>query len=176
MDPLHQNQNVTYNSSLFAEFEYAHPVSAWIATNDFIVLGSFSGSLFFYKKDNLQQNTLVASSDLMDPITKIQEAYIKDNVYIFLVGTKEGNVAAFRLVIQDKVIVNWMMKFLIQKMGQEVIDVFVSRSPECLIAVFTHTLVIFSLRVDVFYHVLIKYLSINNRKMIILRYLKERFC
>lgn len=66
-------------------------ISSWIYSNQFIIMGTISGSLILYNKSDTSKRSILAFPELMETITSI--SLLNGRTNDLLLGTKKGSLA-----------------------------------------------------------------------------------
>ena len=110
--------------------------TAWQVFEDFLILGTNTGSILFYNLQTQKNCGIIASSELMEASTKII-AFVVQSQLVILLGTKRGNLASVNLnaksLLQRHEVIQPRLKVLNQKLSSEVVDVFISHEPSFVV-------------------------------------------
>lgn len=112
--------------------------TTWQVYENFLIFGTNTGSLLFYDILTLKSCGMIATSEIMEPLTKIS-VFPSKSALILLIGTKKGTLAFveinINLLLLTKQIKQWRSGSLIDKLGSEFVDIFVGYDSSFLIII-----------------------------------------
>ena len=124
----------TIEVELDAEVEY----TTWQVYGMFLILGTKTGSVLFYEIPSMKCFGIIAASEVMEALTKIQIFASKPSL-LFLVGTQKGSLSIMDLgsnsLTKNKEIKEWKVRNLASGLGNELVDIFVSYEPLFIVVV-----------------------------------------